>query len=59
VNDVFDPKKNKAFKYGNAKRWISKDSKGELTGRIAAFTSTKYINKGILIRSGSIGFLIA
>jgi hypothetical protein len=46
VNDVFNPLKNKNFKYGEAKRWILETDDGELVGRIAAFTNTKYINKG-------------
>src|SRR3954453_3671713 len=56
INDVFDPKKNKAFKYGTAKRWILGDDKGNLIGRIAAFTSTKYINKGDTYPVGCCGF---
>jgi hypothetical protein len=56
VNDVFDPTKNKAFKYGTAKRWILKDSDGNLIGRIAAYVSTKYINKGDTFPVGSCGF---
>ena len=36
VNDVFNPDKNKLFKYGNVKRWILKDDNGKLIGRIAA-----------------------
>jgi hypothetical protein len=55
VNDVFDPKKNKAFKYGTTKRWILKDN-GKLIGRIAAFISPKYINKGDTYPVGSCGF---
>ena len=56
VNDVFDANKNKQFKYGTAKRWVLKDEQGKLTGRIAAFTSTKYLNKGDIIPVGSLGF---
>lgn len=55
VNDVFNPEKNKAFRYGTAKRWILKDN-GKLIGRIAAFTSSKYINKGDTYPVGSCGF---
>lgn len=55
VNNVFNPRKNKAFKYGTAKRWILKDGK-ELIGRIAAFVSQKYINKGDTYPVGSCGF---
>ena len=56
VNDVFDPHKNKQFKYGTAKRWVLKNEQGILIGRIAAFTSTKYLNKGDTIPVGSLGF---
>jgi hypothetical protein len=56
VNDVFDPAKNKAFKYGTATRWILKNNNGKVIGRIAAFTSTKYINKGDTYPVGGIGF---
>jgi len=48
VNDVFDATKNKNFKYGEAKRWILETDDGELVGRIAAFTNSKYINKELL-----------
>ena len=56
VNDVFNVSKNKAFKYGEAKRWVLKDGNGELIGRIAAFTNSKYINKGTEFATGGIGF---
>lgn len=56
VNDVFDPAKNKAFKYGEAKRWILKDDGNNLVGRIAAFTNSKYINKGTDYITGCFGF---
>ncbi len=56
VHDVFDPAKNKLFKYGEVKRWILKNDAGELIGRIAAFTNTKYINKGTDYLTAGIGF---
>ena len=56
VNDVFDPSKNKNYKYGEAKRWILKDSNGRLIGRIAAFTHSKYVNKETEFATGGIGF---
>lgn len=56
INDVFDAAKNKNFKYGEAKRWILKDDSGKLIGRIAAFTHSKYINKGTEFATGGIGF---
>ncbi|MCC9135367.1 hypothetical protein ACFSKU_11455 [Pontibacter silvestris] len=37
VENVFDPKKNKLLRDGKAIRWILRDSKGNLIGRIAAF----------------------
>jgi transketolase C-terminal domain/subunit len=37
VNEVFDPVKNKNFKWGQAKRWVAYTDNGELVGRIAAF----------------------
>ncbi len=56
VNEVFDPKKNKAFRFGEATRWILKDDSGELIGRIAAFTNKKYKNKGDDVPVGGCGF---
>ncbi len=56
VKDVFDPAKNKLFKYGEVSRWILKNDAGELIGRIAAFTNKKYINKGTEFSTGGVGF---
>lgn len=56
INDVFDPKKNKAFRFGEATRWILKDGNGKLIGRIAAFVNKKYKNKGDDGPVGGIGF---
>jgi hypothetical protein len=56
VNAVFNPAKNKLFKYGEAVRWIAKDENGKLIGRIAAFTNSKYINKGTEFPTGGVGF---
>lgn len=56
VNDVFDPAKNKNYKYGETKRWIVKDDNGRSIGRIAAFTNSKYINKGTDFATGGVGF---
>jgi hypothetical protein len=55
VNDVFEPSKNKAFKYGEIKRWILKDD-NKLIGRVAAFTNSKYINKGTEFITGGVSF---
>lgn len=56
INEVFDQTQNKTFKYGEAKRWLLADDKGEWIGRIAAFTNSKYTNKGDEQPTGGIGF---
>ena len=56
VKEVFDKKKNKAFRFGKIQRWILKDDEGNLTGRIAAFVNSKYKNKGDEMKVGGIGF---
>lgn len=55
INDLFDSTKNRAFKYGTAKRWILKNNNNELIGRIAAFTNAKYINYGTNFNVGAVG----
>jgi hypothetical protein len=56
VKDVFDPKKNKAFRWGECIRWILVNTHGEFIGRIAAFVNKKYKNKGDDQPTGGIGF---
>jgi hypothetical protein len=56
INNVFDPKKNKAFRFGKCSRWILKDNDDGLVGRIAAFVNKKYKNKGDEQLTGGIGF---
>ena len=56
VNDVFDEKKNKSFRFGKAERWLIKNEHGKLCGRIAAFTNSKYKNKGDEVPVGGMGF---
>ncbi|MEO8413076.1 MAG: hypothetical protein ABI472_05425 [Ginsengibacter sp.] len=56
VNDVFDPEKNKAFRFGECTRWILKYEDDTLIGRIAAFVNKKYRNKGDEQPTGGIGF---
>ena len=41
INGVFDPKRNSFHSHGKAIRWILKDEKGKLIGRIAAFINEK------------------
>ncbi len=55
IEKIFDPEKNKAFRGGEAKRWILKNDKGELIGRIAAFIDPKYY-KSFKQPTGGIGF---
>ena len=56
INDVFDPAKNKAFRFGEAVRWILKDDEGRLAGRIAVFVNKKYKTKGDEQPVGGLGF---
>ncbi len=56
ISDIFDEKKNKAFRFGKLQRWILKDNEGKLIGRIAAFINKKYKNKGDDVPVGGIGF---
>ncbi len=56
VADVFDPKKNKAFRFGKAVRWILKADDGKPAGRMAAYANDKYKNKGDDVKVGGIGF---
>jgi hypothetical protein len=56
INDVFDSKKNKAFRFGECNRWLLKDKDENLIGRIAAFVNKKYRNKGDDQKTGGIGF---
>jgi hypothetical protein len=56
IMEVFDDKKNKAFRNGKLQRWILNDTNGNTIGRIAAFTNTKYKNKGDDIPVGCMGF---
>jgi hypothetical protein len=56
INDIFDRAKNKAFRFGEATRWVLKDKAGKPIGRIAAFINSKYKNKGDEIQIGGIGF---
>jgi hypothetical protein len=56
VLDVFDEKKNKTFRHGKLQRWLLSDDTKKIIGRIAAFTNTKYKNKGDDIPVGCMGF---
>ncbi|MCF8298905.1 MAG: hypothetical protein K9J13_15255 [Saprospiraceae bacterium] len=41
LRDVFNPEKNVFFQHGEAIRWILKNEKGKLIGRVAAFINNK------------------
>ncbi len=56
VEDVFDSRKNKAYRFGKAERWLLQDASGKTVGRIAAFVSSKYKNKDDDVPVGGIGF---
>lgn len=53
---VFDPARNKAFRFGTARRWLLRDAAGTYIGRIAAFVNKKYKSKGDTGPVGGIGF---
>lgn len=53
VEEVFDPAKNKFFKQGECVRWLLKDDKGAVIGRIASFVNKKYKNEQ---PTGGVGF---
>lgn len=55
VNDVFDPRKNKTFRFGSVVRWVLYQNERPV-GRIAAFTNKKYKNKGDDLPIGGMGF---
>lgn len=55
IEKIFDPKKNKTFRNGEATRWILKDAQGKLIGRVAAFVNKKYA-KGFKQQTGGMGF---
>lgn len=56
INDVFNKERNKAFRFGEAMRWILKSGEGKYLGRIAAFVNKKYKSKGDDVPVGGIGF---
>lgn len=55
IESVFDKKKNKFFRHGEATRWILKNSSGEVIGRIGAFINRKTA-KTFEQPTGGIGF---
>ncbi len=55
VENVFDRRKNAAFRHGDAVRWILRDEKGTVVGRVAAFVDERTADK-YPQRSGGLGF---
>ncbi len=55
VEAVFDRKKNKFFRHGEAIRWILKNDRGETIGRVAAFINRKQA-KTFKQPTGGMGF---
>ncbi|GAB3641965.1 hypothetical protein [Spirosoma arcticum] len=56
IRAVFDPRQNKAFRNGEATRWLLQTDTGRTIGRIAAFVNHRYRNKGDDVRVGGVGF---
>ena len=56
INLVFDPAKNKTFRFGEVIRWLLKDDKGKAIGRVAAFINKRYKNKNDNMVVGGMGF---
>ncbi|MCU0333579.1 MAG: hypothetical protein MUF62_00860 [Chitinophagaceae bacterium] len=56
VEQVFDKTKNKAFRFGEATRWLLQNEQGRYIGRIAAYVSKRYKNKGDEQPTGCFGF---
>jgi len=45
IEVVFDPKKNKLLRKGKVARWLLRDDKGEVVGRVAAFINPEVLAK--------------
>jgi hypothetical protein len=56
IDSVFDTKKNKYFRNGELIRWILKDNKGLVIGRVAAFINKKTVHKDNDQPTGGMGF---
>ncbi len=56
IRDVFDPAKNKTFRFGEIARWLLTDNDDKPIGRIAAFVNKKYRTLGDEGAVGGIGF---
>jgi len=55
IENIFNPTKNSSFLNGDARRWVVKNEKGDLIGRIAAFYDRNRANHNVQ-PTGGIGF---
>lgn len=55
IHKVFDPKRNKFFRHGEADRWIVLDDAGTLIGRVGAFVNRRTLRDGP-VPAGGMGF---
>jgi hypothetical protein len=55
IEAVFDKEKNKSFRHGQCTRWLLKDDKGEVIGRVAVFIIDKIVHKGNDQPTGGMG----
>lgn len=53
IQEVFDPEKNKFFKFGECERWLVYSDANQIVARLAVFTSSKWKYKQ---PTGGIGF---
>src|SRR5689334_2354987 len=56
VESVFDQGVNKAFKHGQATRWLLLDDNNKTIGRVGAFINNKITHKGNDQPTGGMGF---
>lgn len=56
IESVFDPKKNKYYKQGECIRWLLRNEKNQVIGRVAAFINRKTVSKGNEQPTGGMGF---
>jgi len=55
VDNVFDREKNKAFRQGDCTRWVLRNEKEQVIGRVAAFVNQKTVHKGNDQPTGGMG----
>jgi len=56
IESVFDHERNKAFKHGEATRWLLLDDDNKTIGRVGAFINNKITHKGNDQPTGGMGF---